>query len=138
MDAALIRLVWRRARRSCEYCQMPQAYDEATFEIDHIISRKHGGPTRAINLCLSCLSCNSFKGSDIAGRDKRTRKLAPLFNPRRHAWSRHFHWEGAVLVGRTAIGRVTIAVLHMNHPLRIELRQRLIEEGLFPPTLAVR
>lgn len=43
MDAALARLVWRRARRRCEYCQMPQAYDEAAFEIDHIIAKKHGG-----------------------------------------------------------------------------------------------
>ncbi len=114
---------------------MSQAYDEATFEIDHIISRKHDGPTSAVNLCLSCLTCNSFKGSDIAGRDKRTRKLTPLFNPRRHAWSRHFRWEGAVLIGRNAIGRVTIAVLHINDPLRIELGRRVIEEGLFPPPL---
>jgi hypothetical protein len=81
---------------------------------------------------LSCFSCNSSKGSDIAGRDKRTRKLAPLFNPRRHAWSRHFRWQGPVLIGRTPIGRVTIAVLNINDPLRVELRQALIEEGLFP------
>jgi HNH endonuclease len=33
---------------------MPQAADDATFEIDHIRSRKHHGPTVAGNLCLSC------------------------------------------------------------------------------------
>lgn len=81
MDAALSRLVWQRARSCCEYCQIHQDYDEATFEIDHIIAKKHGGPTVASNLCLSCLSCNSFKGSDIASRDMRTRKLVQLFNP---------------------------------------------------------
>jgi hypothetical protein len=58
--------------------------------------------------------------------------LAPLFNPRRHRWERHFHWEGPYLVGRTAIGRVTIEVLKINAALRIELREELIEEGLFP------
>lgn len=51
--------------------------------------------------------------------------------------ARHFRWDSGILVGRTAIGRVTFAVLHMNDPLRIELRKRLIEEGLLPPSLPV-
>jgi hypothetical protein len=134
MDEALVRLVWQRARHCCEYCQMPQEYDDATFEVDHIIAIKHGGATRASNLCLSCFSCNSFKGSNIAGIDPRTRKLTPLFNPRRHAWARHFRWDGPVLVGRTPIGRATIAVLNINDLFRVELREGLIAEGLFPPT----
>jgi hypothetical protein len=54
MDAALTRLVWTRANGCCEYCQMPQAADDARFEIDHIVARKHVGPTVASNLCLSC------------------------------------------------------------------------------------
>jgi 5-methylcytosine-specific restriction endonuclease McrA len=112
---------------------MPQAYDDTPFEIDHIISRKHGGPTTASNLALSCFYCNSFKGSDIAGIDPRTRKLTPLFNPRRHRWTRHFRWQGAYLLGRTPVGRVTVAVLDMNDPFRVELREGLIEEGVFPP-----
>jgi hypothetical protein len=52
MQVALIRLVWRRARDCCEYCQMPQAFDRTPFEIDHIISEKHNGRTIANNLCL--------------------------------------------------------------------------------------
>src|SRR5262245_32423093 len=114
MDAALVRLVWQRARHCCEYCQIHQDHDEATFEIDHIIARKHGGMTHASNLCLSCFSCNSSKGSDIASRDKVTRRLTALFNPRRHKWSRHFRWQGAVLLGRTPIGRVTVSLLNIN------------------------
>jgi hypothetical protein len=54
MDAALSRLVWQRAGGHCEYCRMPQAADDATFEIDHIVARKHLGRTVAGNLCLSC------------------------------------------------------------------------------------
>ena len=135
MEAALIRLVWQRAKGRCEYCQMPQEYDESPFEIDHIISRKHGGPTVATNLALSCFPCNSFKGSDIGGREARTGKLTPLFNPRRHKWARHFRWQGAYLIGRSPVGRVTVGVLKINDPFRVELREELIEEGLFPPPL---
>jgi hypothetical protein len=133
MEAALIRHVWQRARDRCEYCQMSQGYSDSTFEIDHIISRKHQGPTVAGNLALSCFRCNSFKGSDISGRDPRTGKLTPLFNPRRHKWIRHFRWEGPYLVGCTPVGRVTVAVLKINDPFRVELRIGLIEEGIFPP-----
>jgi HNH endonuclease len=133
MDAALIRQVWLRAKRCCEYCRMSQDYDDTPFEIDHIVAKKHGGATHEGNLSLSCFYCNSFKGSNIAGRDRKTRKLAPLFNPRRHQWKRHFRWEGAYLRGRTAIGRVTIAVLNINDLFRVELRQTLIEEGISPP-----
>jgi hypothetical protein len=133
MDAALIRQVWQRARHRCEYCQLSQDYTNVPHEIDHVIARKHGGPTVARNLALSCFWCNSFKGSDLSGLDQRTRKLTPLFNPRRHKWSRHFRWDGPVLKGLTPIGRVTIAVLRVNDPFRVELREGLIPEGLFPP-----
>lgn len=133
MEVALTRFVWQRARNRCEYCQMPQAADDAPFEIDHIIARKHGGPTTAGNLCLGGYYCNVFKGSDLSSLDLKTRKLTPLFNPRRHKWGRHFRWQGAHLVGRTAIGRVTIALLHINDEYRVELRDGLIAEGTFPP-----
>jgi 5-methylcytosine-specific restriction endonuclease McrA len=56
MDRALRERVWRRARSCCEYCRMPQEYDDTTFEIDHVIAGSHGGPTRASNLCLACFA----------------------------------------------------------------------------------
>jgi hypothetical protein len=133
MDAALVREVWRRAAGYCEYCRMPQNHDDTPFEIDHIIAKKHGGRTIDHNLSLSYFYCNSFKGSDIAGRDAKTGQLTPLFNPRRQKWARHFRWKGGYLLGRTPVGRVTVALLHINDPLRVELREALIEEGLFPP-----
>jgi hypothetical protein len=111
---------------------MPQHYDDIPFELDHILAKKHGGLTVADNLALSCFWCNSFKGSDIGSWDRVTRRLVSLFKPRRHKWSRHFRWRGAHLLARTAHGRVTIALLRINHPLRVELRTRLIEEGVFP------
>jgi hypothetical protein len=82
-----------------------------------------------------CSFCNLHKGTDLVGRDGTglRAKLVPLFNPRRHKWGRHFRWVGAEVVGRTAIGRVTVAVLAMNDRVRVQLRQNLIAEGLFPP-----
>jgi hypothetical protein len=131
VDAALFREVWRRADGRCEYCRLSQEFDDRPFEIDHIRSQKHGGRTIASNLALSCFRCNSFKGSDISSVDIVTRKLTALFNPRRHKWAAHFRWEGPYLIGRTAIGRVTVALLHINDELRVELRESLIAEGPF-------
>src|SRR5262245_9600965 len=107
MDETLVQEVWRRASNTCEYCLIPQDYYPAPSEIDHIISRQHGGPTILSNLALSCLHCNSHKGPNIAGIDPVTKKLTRLFHPRRHKWHRHFRWEGAYLAGRTAVGRAT-------------------------------
>jgi hypothetical protein len=133
MERALVEIVWERADHCCEYCQMPQQYDDGTFEIDHIIADSHGGPTRASNLCLACFSCNSFKGPNLSGIDPKTKRIVPLFNPRRHKWSRHFRWDGPRLVGRTPAGRATIATLRINLDHRVAYRQELIDESLFPP-----
>jgi hypothetical protein len=58
--------------------------------------------------------------------------MVRLFDPRRQTWKRHFEWRGALLVGRTQIGRATIAVLDINDPQRVELRQILMAEGNWP------
>jgi HNH endonuclease len=134
MERALEELIWRRANRCCEYCQMPQEYDDGTFQIDHVIALSHGGPTRPSNLCLACFSCNSFKGPNLAGIDPKTKKVVPLFNPRRHKWHRHFRWEGPELRGRTPAGRATIVTLRINLDHRVDYRQELIDEGFFPPS----
>ena len=69
----------------------------------------------------------------MSSRDPKTRKLTPLFNPRRNKWAKHFRWQGAVLIGRSPVGRVTVALLRINDPFRVELREGLIAEGVFPP-----
>jgi hypothetical protein len=134
MDEAIASAVRDRAARICEYCRLPQRLHPGPFEIDHVIAKKHAGPTILGNLAFACLHCNKHKGSDLAGIDCETSrtKLVRLFNPRRHKWERHFRWDGPNLVGRTAIGRVTLYVLEMNAPGRITLREQLIAEGVFP------
>src|SRR4051812_8962631 len=107
MNRALMNLVRQRARDRCEYCRMPQAFELLAFQIDHIIAVSHGGATRAENLALACFDCNSFKGTNLAGIDPKTRRVTALFNPRRHKWARHFRWQGVVLIGWTPRGRAT-------------------------------
>ncbi len=111
---------------------MPEEFDRPAFEIEHIVARQHRGATVAGNLALACFSCNKKKGPNLSGIDSVTGKPVPLFHPRRHKWSRHFRWRGALLAGRTAIGRATTDVLGINQPLRVRLRQELIDEGVFP------
>jgi hypothetical protein len=131
IPVSLSRLVRDRAAGRCEYCRLPQAATSVPFEIDHIISRKHHGPTIASNLANTCWYCNSFKGSDLSGLDPLTGKLTRLFHPRRHKWSHHFRDVGPLLIGRTAIGRTTIIVLQINCEEAVTLRESLIAEGLF-------
>jgi hypothetical protein len=76
------------------------------------------------------MACNLHKGPNLTGIDPKTRKVTRLFNPRRQVWERHFRWQGAVLIGKTAVGRTTVRVLAMNEPERVNLRQELIDQGL--------
>ena len=131
MNKTLASQVTRRAGRRCEYCHLPQIHTSIPFEIDHIIARKHGGPTVLENLALACFYCNSAKGPIIAGLDPSSGKLVPLFNPRRQIWSRHFRWNGPRLIGRTQVRRATIAVLEINDPYFIGLREALLTMGDF-------
>jgi 5-methylcytosine-specific restriction endonuclease McrA len=123
--------VWQRARGKCEYCQLPQEFSVLPHEIDHIRARKHRGATTLENTCLACAYCNGAKGSNVAGYDPDTDELVPLFNPRSDEWQSHFRWDGAVLVGKTPIGRATIEVLRINDAARVETRQLLNASGEF-------
>jgi hypothetical protein len=132
MDAALHELVRTRANGRCEYCQIPADISLLPFQIDHIIAEKHGGQTQLSNLAWSCIHCNSFKGPNIAGRDKEARTTR-LFNPRQNGWPEHFEWDGPILVGTSSVGRVTVDVLRINLPYRVAIRASLIKERSFPP-----
>jgi hypothetical protein len=132
MDESLQEQVRKRAQARCEYCQIPETAVRFPFQTDHIIAEQHGGATVLTNLCWACLPCNKRKGPNIAGLDNKSRKLVPLFHPRRHKCQRHCRWDGPYLRGRTAIGRATIALLRSNDPFAVEMHRTLIEEGLFP------
>jgi 5-methylcytosine-specific restriction endonuclease McrA len=67
MNEAFVQQVWNRANSTCEYCRLSQSCSILKFEIDHVIPRKHSGPTRFSNSALSCFYCNRFKGSNVGG-----------------------------------------------------------------------
>jgi hypothetical protein len=134
IDEATRDLVRRRAGRRCESCRLHGEDDPLlTFHVEHIVARQHGGRDAPSNLALACHQDNLHKGPNLTGIDPRTGRITRLFHPRRHKWSRHFRWDGPVLVGRTAIGRTTVAVLGMNLPHRHALRAQLIADARFPP-----
>ncbi len=124
-------LVRSRAGAKCEYCGVPE--DEAGYphQIDHIRSRKHGGPTVSQNLAWACFYCNLNKGPETAAIDEQTGEAARLYNPRIDTWIDHFRMERGLIVGLTPIGRVTIAVLQFNQDISVRLRQVLIGKGRY-------
>ena len=129
MDAATRRGVRERAGGACEYCRLAEADEPfASFHVEHIVARQQGGGDDPGNLCWACTSCNLHKGPNIAGIDPETKSLVPLFHPRQQTWDDHFEWNGAELRGRTAIGRATVAVLAINLPENVELREALMAE----------
>jgi 5-methylcytosine-specific restriction endonuclease McrA len=123
--------VWRRARGRCEYCRTPFHYDQVPAEVDHIIAQQHRGATVISNLAAACAHCNSHKGTNIASIDPTTRKMVPLFHPRKDRWERHFRWAGAQLVGQTPQGRATVFLLAINDPAKVAARAALMDEGVF-------
>jgi 5-methylcytosine-specific restriction endonuclease McrA len=92
-NAALRRLVARRANGCCEYCLSQESHAPESFSVEHVEPQSAGGPTDADNLAYSCQGCNNHKHAKTRGRDPQTGRRAALFNPRRQRWDRHFAWR---------------------------------------------
>jgi len=124
--------VANRAGHRCEYCLIHE--DDAGFphQVDHVVSRKHGGTSVSLNLAYSCVLCNRHKGTDIASIDQKTGELVPLFHPRRERWSDHFFLDGDLIQPRSEIGAVTVRLLLLNSPERVAERQLLHSLGRYP------
>lgn len=87
------RAVLARSKWRCEYCRAPEAFVPDPFAAEHIIPRSKGGKTRLDNLASACSACNGHKHAKVEGLDPLTRKLEPLFNPRKQRWAEHFAWS---------------------------------------------
>jgi hypothetical protein len=129
----LHKAVVERANNRCEYCQLSQAGQAATFHVDHIQPVADGGLTQEENLAWACVSCSLRKGSRQVLTDSVTGELTRLFHPRLDTWKEHFRWEGEHLVGLTATGRVTIEALALNRDSIVWIRQELMLRGEHPP-----
>ena len=132
ISAEIRRFVAERAGHRCEYCHI---HEDDTFfgcEIDHIISKKHGGNNDPENLALSCLFCNRHKGTDIGSIHPNTGRLTRFFNPRKDRWNKHFQLNNVAIDPLTSIGEVTVRLFALNDPERLLEREDLISIGAYP------
>ncbi len=130
-------LVASRANFVCEYCLIAESDAYFKFQVEHIISRKHGGSSEPKNLALSCVFCNRYKGSDIATLALESDELIRFYNPRIDRWREHFRLNGVRIEFLTEIGEATIRILQMNHDDQILEREVLSRRGLYPGAAAL-
>ena len=131
IPVAVRKQVFSRAKNCCEYCLIPDIATFVPHEVDHIVAKKHGGLTEVENLALSCTLCNKHKGSDLTSIDPKTGEIIPLYHPRQDLWDEHFQLNNAEIVPLTDKGRVTVRLLQLNRPERLQERQLLIDAGIF-------
>jgi hypothetical protein len=124
--------VARRAGHRCEYCLIHE--DDAGFphQIDHVVSRKHGGASTFDNLAYACIVCNRYKGSDVASINPKTGEAVPLFHPRHDRWTDHFRLDADFIEPLTGTGSATVRLLRLNAPARLAERRFLVRP--IPPT----
>jgi hypothetical protein len=130
----LRRLARERDRERCCYCLTTELNCGMRMVFDHMCPRAKGGATVLGNVCLACRSCNECKSDLVVGLDVVTGEEVGLFNPLLQGWVEHFEWsaDGVTVVGKTAVGRVTVAVLQMNHGAIVAARRRWVEVGWHP------
>lgn len=126
-----------RANNICEYCLIAEEDSFFRHQIEHIISRKHGGSSELDNLALACVFCNRYKGSDIASLVPETDKLIRFYNPRTDRWAEHFRFNGILIEFITEIGEATVRILQMNHEDQILERRVLNHRGRYPNEAAL-
>jgi hypothetical protein len=129
-------LIRESDRHRCCYCLTTELNCGSRMVFDHIYPRAKGGETSFENVCLACRACNEYKSDTTEALDPITDRLAPLFSPRGQKWQDHFQWvQGdAEIHGKTAVGRVTVAILRLNHVAIVVTRQRWVAVGWHPPT----
>lgn len=115
-----------RARFLCEYCKITEEQSFFAFQIDHVISIRHGGDSTIENLAWTCYPCNHAKGADIGTILLPEIEFVRLFNPRIDQWDDHFELEHGLIHGKTHIALATIKLLKLNDVDRIIERQEIV------------
>ena len=130
-------IVASRSNFICEYCLIADEDAYFRFQVEHIISRKHGGSSELENLALACVFCNRYKGSDIASLKPGTNELVRFYNPRTDRWREHFQLKGVVIDSLTEIGEATARILQMNHDDQLLEREVLTRRRRYPSEAAL-
>lgn len=127
------RRIVEHAGNRCGYCLGEQRYVYAPLEIDHIVPTAAGGTDDEENLWLAYGLCNSHKSTKTHGFDKHSNRKVKLFNPRKQNWKRHFDViNGIEIVGKTALGRVTVEALRLSSRIAITVRKNWLIAGWYP------
>jgi hypothetical protein len=128
-------LVARDADYQCGYCRAPQAALPYRLEIEHLLPSSLGGTNERGNLWLSCHKCNKLRSNRLQVVDPLTQQVVAIFNPRIDNWSDNFVWEGqgVYIVGRTPVGRATVAALRLNDGYHAAARSIWMVAGIYPP-----
>jgi hypothetical protein len=123
-----------RAMHRCEYCGAPEVVFNFPFEVEQILPTTLDGADDPLNEALACRACNLFKGSSTHHRDEDGGAVVPLFHPRQDQWNEHFEFDAVsgVIVGKSATGRATVALLKLNSPSQLASRRIWIDLGLYP------
>ena len=100
-------------------------------EMDHVYAEKHGGTTTFENLCLACVLCNGFKGTDLSSIDPQGGQIERLIHPRQDRWSDHLKLTNGRIEGITSVGRVTVRLLRLNDDERVRERLRFQAAGIY-------
>jgi hypothetical protein len=131
----LYQLVAEDAHRACGYCRAPQDALPYRLEVEHLVPVSRGGSHQRDNLWLSCHKCNKLRSNRTSAVDPLTQVESRLFDPRRDEWRQHFahHDEARYIVGRTAVGRATVAALRLNDEYHVKARSVWIVAGIYPP-----
>jgi hypothetical protein len=109
-------LVLARDDGRCRYCALSQHGQAATFHVDHVVPRSHGGTTSEANLALQCPHCSLHKSNKLSAIDPSTGREAPIFHPLKQEWAEHFAIDiNGWIIGKSATGRATTEALDMNH-----------------------
>jgi hypothetical protein len=131
----LRQFVTERAFGCCEYCMSQEKFSSQSFSLEHIFPKILGGNQDIDNLALACQGCNNFKFTKIKIIDKDTETETSLFNPRQDEWTEHFGWNHncTIILGLSAIGRVTVDALQLNRENLINQRIIYRAFGIHPP-----
>jgi len=121
-----------RAAYACEYCRVKEIYSFLPFQVDHIISIKHGGGDELANLAYACPHCNQHKGTDLGTLIDSAEGLVPLYNPRIDSWDKHFDIDAGEIIPLSATGTATVKLLRFNDPERLIQRKLLLQSGVYP------
>lgn len=134
---AIQRAIIELSKDYCEYCLIPAAFATDFYNFDHITPISKNGLSELKNLARSCSICNGHKHDKMTYIDPLTQQFCRLYHPRQDKWADHFQWslDDLRIIGKTAIGHTTIALLQLNRSNTINLRKLLKMAGLHPPVL---